>query len=437
MILSGTLLPVCLFAGGDVKGNSSPPSADVFPITFWAIHYWRDTPEYEKVVSDEQYRLIKECNFNLVMGGPLDKAQRFGLQCMSDALPWTYMRNLWWTPDKPVSEAQRRKIRALLSQVDRKSPALWGYHLCDEPGPKLYPKVRQVLDIIREVDPDHPVFINLHPGSDMQRFIREVHPDLLAYDHYPIFEDGAPLDDNIPPGFDHANFRTDLARCRRAALAAGLRFIPTMLSSGHFLDYEVKGVKYHRSYGHVTEARLRWQAYSALAYNAGGIAWFLYFSSKKDTYEEAAIGRDWRPTRKYYWLQRLNREVGAIGAILRTLRSVGTYESRPFYCYKGRRAEELTPFDADGFITGVDGGLVTAGEFVGEAGVRYLLIVNRNVNEGIRIVPRLRWDEVGGVDVFDRERLSWRALPVRRTGDTPPRLELAPGDGVFLRLTPR
>ncbi len=423
---------------GAETGNAAVPTADVFPVTFWAIHYWRNKPGYEKVISDEQYRLIKECNFNLVMGGPLDKARRFGLQCMSDTLPWTYMRNLWWTPSKPVSEAQRRKIKALLSQVDRENPALWGYHLCDEPGPVLYPKIKEILGIVRSVDPDHPVFINLHPGSDMLRFVREVDPDILAYDHYPVFEDGAPLDGNIPPGFDNANFRTDLARGRRAALATGLRFIPTMLSSGHYLDYEVKGVKYHRSYGRVTEARLRWQAYSALAYNAGGIAWFLYFSSPKETYEEAAIGRDWRPTRKYAWLKKLNREVGAIGMILRSLRSVGVYESRPFYCYKGRRTEELRPFDAKGFITGVEGGLVTAGEFVGEGGLRYLLIVNRNVNKGVRITPRLRWTRVGAVEVFDRERLSWRVLSRLPPLDAPPlRLELAPGDGAFLRLRPR
>ncbi|NOY81662.1 MAG: hypothetical protein GXP31_11760 [Kiritimatiellaeota bacterium] len=413
------------------------PTADVYPITFWAMHYWRGKPEYEKIISDEQYRLIKQCNFNLVMGGPLDKAQRFGLQCMSDALPWTYMRNLWWTPDKPVSEAQRDKIRALLGRVDRKNPALWGYHLCDEPGTKLYPKIKEVLAIIRSVDPDHPVFINLHPGSDLLRFAREVTPDLLAYDHYPVFEDGAPLDGSIPPGFDNANFRVDLARGRRAALASGLRFIPTMLSSGHYLDYEVKGVKYHRSYGHITEARLRWQAYSALAYNAGGIAWFLYFTSPRDTYEEAAIGRDWRPTQKYYWLKKLNREVGAIGVILRGLRSVGTYESRPFYCYKGRRAEDLTPFGDKGFITGVEGGLVTAGEFTGENGMRYLILVNRNVNESVRITPRLRWGSIGTVDVFDREKLSWRVLSGPPTDAVPLRVELAPGDGIFLRLNPR
>lgn len=33
-----------------------------------------------------------------------------------------------------------------------------------------------------------------------------------------------------------------LARHRKATLAAGLKFLPTMLSCGHYLDYKVKSV---------------------------------------------------------------------------------------------------------------------------------------------------------------------------------------------------
>lgn len=410
------------------------PSAQVFPITFWAMHYWRDSPDYAKVISEEQYRLIKECNFNLVMGGPLELAQRFGLQCMSDAMSGKEFRELWWTPNDPVTQAQRQRIVAAISSVDRSSPALWGYHLCDEPGEVLYRKVKAVMQIMKTVDATHPIFVNVHPGTDVPKYIAEVDPDLCAYDHYPIFEDGAPLDGNIPPGFEHSNFLNDLARNRKACLTAGLKFLPTMLSCGHYVDYEVEGAKYHRSYGHITEARLRWQVYSALAYNAGGIGWFVYFTPGVKEYDEAAIGADWKPTKVYYWLQKLNREAGVIGALLQGLRSVGVYESEPFYCWHGLGKDEFDRFNPNGLITGVEGGLVTVGEFVDKAETTYLLVVNRNVNDEIGIRLRLQRKRVREITLFDRESLKWSKRPVWKRAQEYPHFTIAAGDGLFLRV---
>ncbi len=441
MLSTIAVITSLLLVGAAVAANGpARPSAREFPITFWAMHYWRDSPEYDRLITDEQYRLIRECNFNLVMGGPLSQAERFGLQCMSDAVSGQEFRELWWTPDEPVTDAQRARIVAAVTAVDRRSPALWGYHLTDEPGTVLYAKVKAVRDIIKSVDPERPVFVNVHPGTDAARYIAEVEPDLCAYDHYPIFEDGAPLDPDVPPGFENSNFLNDLARNRKACLAAGLKFLPTLLCCGHYLDYEVDGVKYHRSYGHVTEARLRWQAYSALAYNAGGLGWFVYFTPGVPEYDEGAVGvktdagLEWRPTPTYAWLQRLNREAGCIGAMLQELRSVGTYESEPVYCWQHRGKDELAHFDPEGAVTGVDGGLVTVGEFAGPRGDRTLVIVNRNVNETVEIQPRLDWSRLRRVTLFDRNRLRWTRKPLWSFGEPPPRLSLAPGDGQVLRL---
>ena len=212
--------------GEQGAGKVDPmPTADVFPITFWAMHYLKDSPDYEKAISNEQYQLIKECNFNLVMGGPLKQAERFGLQCMSDAIHIEELRGIWWPPHEPaVTEKNRLRIMEAISAVDKTSPSLWGYHLTDEPPPVLYPRVKVLSEVIKSVDPTRPVFVSLHPGSDAAKFIEEVDPDLCAYDHYPIFEDGVPRDENIPPGFDNSGFLIDLARFRRDTLAAGRRF---------------------------------------------------------------------------------------------------------------------------------------------------------------------------------------------------------------------
>lgn len=103
------------------------------------------------------------------------------------------------------------------------------------------------------------------------------------------------------------------------------------------------------------------------------------------------------------------------------------------YCWKGRKKEELGRFPSDRFVRGADGGLVSCAEFDGNAGAKYLVIVNRNVNEPITIAPKLRWEQVAEIAVFDRARGAWPDTPAWRVGDEPLRLELAPGDGTFLR----
>jgi hypothetical protein len=433
LLLSLAVLP--LAAALADSALPAVPSAKVFPITFWAMHYWKQSPDYDKVIADEQYQLIKDCNFNLVMGGPLEKAQRYGLMCMSDAVAGPEFRELWWTPKEKVTEAQRQRLVAAITAVDKTSPALWGYHLCDEPGEVLYEKVGAIREIIKGVDPARPVFINIHPGSPVAKFIDVVHPDLTAYDHYPIFEDGAPVDGEIPPGFENSNFLNDLANHRKACLAAGIKYIATMLSDGHYVDYEADGVKYHRSYGHMTEARLRWQAWSALAYNAGGIGWFIYYTAGVKEYETAAIGPDWKPTKIYYWLQKLNREVGVVGGMLQGMTSVGVYESKPFYCWQRMGLDQLTEFDPNGFITGVSGGIVSVGEFKDAQGRRYLVIVNRNVDEPVKIVPHLAWEKIGGITLFDNARCRWEAQPRWVHGQAPLELSLRAGEGCLVCAT--
>ena len=69
------------------------------------------------------------------------------------------------------------------------------------------------------------------------------------------------------------------------------------------------------------------------------------------------------------------------------------------YCWKGRKKEELGRFPSDRFVRGADGGLVSCAEFDGNAGAKYLVIVNRNVNEPITIAPKLRWEQVAEIEM--------------------------------------
>lgn len=124
----------------------------------------------------------------------------------------------------------------------------------------------------------------------------------------------------------------------------------------------------------------------------------------------------------------MNLEARHIGRVLLNARSVGAYESKPFYCYKGKRKDELSPFPSKGLITGVEGGVVTCGEFAAEQGMRYFVIVNRNVEKPTEAKPRLDWRQIRRMEIFDAMKATWRRCARRQL-----LLRLAPGDGVLLR----
>ena len=433
-------LAVLLAPASTVLAQDAPqlPTAKEFPITFHSMEYMRRGANYHpKVVTDEQYDLIKKCNFNLVMCGPIEQAQKHGLMSMHKALPWSGVGDIWQRPDEPVTEEQRAHIIEAVTAAPRDNPAFWGFYLHDEPHDVLYRKVREVKDIIQGVDDRWPIFVNALPGCDFDAFVKIVKPNIFAWDHYPIFQDGFPKDENIPPGFENSDFMVDMAKARKIKQQTGLPFIATMLSCGCVSVYEDGGVQYRRDYGKISETRMRWQAYSALAYHTNGIGWFIYFSIPNPHYTDTAIGKDWQPTQIYGWLQQLNKEVGVIGKILKDCRSVGAYESKPYYTLNGEQQDAFTSFPDAGLITGVDGGLVSVGEFEDKGDAKYLIIVNRNVNEPIDAKPRLAWDGIAEILKFDTKMCTFGKSPTWIPGDAPLTCRIGPGCGVVLKISLR
>ncbi|MBN1865514.1 MAG: hypothetical protein JW808_11495 [Victivallales bacterium] len=389
----------------------------------------------------------------------MEQAEKFGLKSLSGALQTEELRCLWWPPhDRPVSPKYLRLMIKAIEGVDHKSPALWGYHLVDEPGTINYSRIAWYHSIMRSVDPGCRIYVNLHPGSDPELYIKEVlQCDMVGFDHYPIFFDGDSFitvngksennlgaEDPGHVGFDKTSFLYDMARFRKAALKHDKLFIPTILSSGHDIKYDVNGDKYHRDYGNITEGKLRWQAYSALAYNADGIAWYKYFptyladgSPNKGYCRPSAIGYDWKPTEIYHWLKKINAEVFSIGSVIKQLKSMAVYEKRPTYFWREEHDNGICFFPAvDAVITDVKDGLVTVGVFVDDHGNDYLLVVNRDIKRQIQVSLSLSWEVMDKVVVYDRDEYKWGSVIWEKT-KSPNKLtlELAPGDGEFLKIT--
>ena len=195
------------------------------------------------------------------------------------------------------------------------STACLGYNLWDEPNADLFPKLRKRVDEIRIAQPGMLSHINLYPnyankkqlGTDtyeehVSRFVKEVDADLLSMDHYPIFK---------PSHDSRDRYCRNLETMRIHALKRGIPFwnyFNTMPFGPHTDP---------------TEAQIRWQVFTSLAYGAKGVCYFTYLTPLTPEFPKggALISRDGRRTRHYQQAQRINRRLVNLGPAIMQLTS--------------------------------------------------------------------------------------------------------------------
>lgn len=154
--------------------------------------------------------------------------------------------------------------------VGMASPALLGYQMADEPSVPAFPALAAWAASVSARSPGALRFINLLPnyasngalGADsyadyLSQFIATVKPDILSFDHYPVFGPGSATatDDNATM----AGYIRNLAAVRAASQAAGIgfwNFFNAMPFNGR---------------SDVTEAQMAWQAFTSLAFGSKGL----------------------------------------------------------------------------------------------------------------------------------------------------------------------
>ncbi len=162
---------------------------------------------------------------------------------------------------------------------------------------------------------------------------------------------------------------------RRRGLEAGVEF-GVILSVGTFGPN--RGV---------SEAEMRFQAYTTLAYGSRSLGWFTYLTEipygNWTNWEDHVINRDGTRTRHYSMVRYVNAEVLALAPTLLRLESTGVYHTEP-----------LPPWttsveDAD-LVESMSGGLGLVGEFTAEDGHRYMMVVNRDFIDPATLRLKLR-----------------------------------------------
>jgi hypothetical protein len=179
------------------------------------------------------------------------------------------------------------------------------------------------VDALRRARPGKLAYINLFPnyataaqlGSTnydvhVSRFVNEVRPDVLSMDHYPLFR---------PDRDGRENYCRNLEVMRRESLAAGVPF-------WNFFNAMPYG-----PHTDPTEAQLRWQIFTSLAYGAKGVMYFCYWTPRGDEFPKggAILTADGRQTRHYEEARRINAGLKNLGPTLMSLTNTGVYRVKP------------------------------------------------------------------------------------------------------------
>jgi hypothetical protein len=315
----------------------------------FAIGFWVDPPLGED--ADLRYQEIADAHFTMVLGG-------FGAR----------------TPEgvrRQIALCEKYDLKAVVARAGLppeqlpESPVVWGYMIRDEPNAKDFPALRQTVDEIRAVRPGRLCYINLFPNyanagqlgtetydEHVKRFVDEVGVHVLSMDHYPIMK----------PGVDNRQgYLDNMETMRKYALEAD---IP------HWNFFNVMPFGPHSD---PTEAQIRWQIYTSIAYGSKGVLYFCYWTPRGVEFPKggAIITPDGKKTRHYDQARRINYAIKQLGPTLMSLTSEAVYRVGP----DDSAAELLkeTP------IAGLTEGDYLIGQFRHADGRRAVLINNYSI----------------------------------------------------------
>ena len=253
-----------------------------------------------------------------------------------------------------------------------KKPALYGYHIMDEPGPGLFGKLAAINAYLLKKDPAHLPYINLYPNyvaphgiggvsypQHVEDYLSTVKPKLLSYDHYALVGDG-----------ERAEYFDNLEVIRAGALKHGIPWMNIILSTPHF------------GYRNPSMADLRWQVYTTLAYGATGIAYFTYWTPDPTIFRNGIINEKGERTEHYEMVKKLNAEIRSLAPTLLKLESVGVYHT-------GKLPISTRALPADTLIKGTAGADLVIGLFKGPNDSDWFMLTNRDIRKPASAVVTL------------------------------------------------
>lgn len=292
---------------------------------------------YRPVGYDERHvREIAECGVDFIIGvdakrrDVLDLFAKYGVGAFAGGV-----LSGWWGGDGSNAgkmrvsrprEAYERQLAEYVKSLDH--PAIWKIDLCDEPSALDLPYLGETCALIAQRVPQAQAYLNLYPnyaslstnsgaeeknqlGTKTYRehidvYCRTVPLDYISYDFYVYTPNPKRRGRLYEQMYDNFNIVADA--CRRTGRS--FWYIP-QVNSHHAKDYEPTTVN-----------RLRFQAYTSMAYGAEVISWACWMPGWWTNNVYTVSGEK---TAQYERLRKVNAELHRFGPKYMSFRSTATH----------------------------------------------------------------------------------------------------------------
>jgi len=347
-----------------------------FPVLPWdPLRGWK----HEMAPGDELKR-IKDCHFT--MGGfvkpeDLSSCEALGLKALMFGTKerGPLSRKEW----NSFSEEEIRAFVKTMVEDAGQSEAILGYFLVDEPGATLFPKLSVAVEAVKRLAPGKLAYINLFPGyatigapdtsqlqtksfaEYLERFVREVRPQILSYDNYMV-----QYSQDLKEEGRAKRYYLDLLEVRRVALKYGLPFW-NIVSSNQ--------IRPHTTIP--SPANMQFQAFTTLAAGGRGVTWYTYNARG---YGYAPVAKGGNITDTWVYLQMVNGQLQRVGPYMNGLKSTGVFFSDP------PPVPEMPLIPGD-YVEGVNAPVpVMIGEFVDAEDTPHVMAVNLSLEHSAKVL---------------------------------------------------
>jgi len=432
----GTLVLCSLSLSHSARAAEADTARTPAPNVPFIISYWVGPPKSETTL--ERYKEIAECGFNVAypaennLWAKADKAQEEHNRKYLDLCQQAGLKAFLWDGnvtacggwDKAPKPEEIPHIKKTLDgMIARYSshPAFLGFVLGDEGNtPEGNKRLGLVNQYLLKKDPTHLPYFNLlpnhahgfvhGPAGGYERYvadyIRDARPPFVSWDHYrQMFEGG-----------DENYYWHNLELVRKHCLKARIPYNQVIVSLRHM------------GYRECSEADLRWQVFTSLAYGSRGIQYFTYWFVAGLAWADAPalISKEGKRDAKWEYVKKINRRIAKLGATLVRLISTGAYCTDPIPP-GGRR---LNPTE-NAPVKKAEGGPLLVGCFRDTGGKQYVFPVNRSFQN--KITAKLTLDRtIGSASEISQE--TGDALPAALVRGKALEVVLEPGDGRLFLL---
>ncbi|MGE0812919.1 MAG: hypothetical protein AB7O28_26615 [Vicinamibacterales bacterium] len=271
------------------------------------------------------------------------------------------------------------------------NPAVWGYHLGDEPYPEaVFAGIGREFRQFEQAAPRQVPFVNMlsTTGEFLRTYMREAKPPLLSFDYYQWW-------------WGSDRYFEKLEQFRAAALAAGVPLAACFEVSAN------PGVEWGDTARLPdNDRRLRQSVYTSLAYGVSGIEWF---------HSDMVFAKDGSLTPAGRDVAAINHEIAPLGRALAGLTSVDVFHTAPLPA--GSRS-----LPKEHWVQAIPeerGAGVVLGMFRDGEGRDYAMVTNRDYRESQTVVVKLQSKWLGiapwytakqykyAVERFDRATGAW------------------------------